>query len=143
MAFISNFYNLGGYLKINRFSFKIEDESQPGLKESSTWYGLGIIKRLYIRSFFFDFKFGLTNHHDKLTTPFSEQLRLGYELGLTFSKNILDQNSIFFAANYNYENVKIPYYVTSNYSRHQRYLAGKSFNTGGYLFYIGISICLF
>ncbi|MHB2154394.1 hypothetical protein ACX8XN_08345 [Calditrichota bacterium GD2] len=139
---LTNFHNLGAYFKINRFSVSIEDKIQTKLKETSIWYDIGIMKRLYLRLLYIDFKSGLTIHNDNLSLPFSDALHYGYEFAISIGKIISDRVSVFIEFDYNYENRDIPYYVNEQYSRRQIYLSGKNFSTGGYILQTGLSLSL-
>ncbi len=139
---LSNFHNFGAYFKINRFSVSIEDKIQNNLKETSIWYNIGIMKRLYLRLLYIDFKSGLTIHNDNLSLPFTDALHYGYEIAISIGKIISDRVSVFIEFDYNYENRDIPYYVNDQYSRRQIYLSGKNFSTGGYILKTGLSLSL-
>ena len=139
---LTNFHNLGAYFKINRYSINIEDKIQTGLKETSLWYDMGIMKRLYLRLLYIDFKSGLTIHNDNLSLPFTDGLHYGYEFVISIGKIISDRISAFVEFNYNYENRDIPNYITERYSRRQVYLSGKNFSTGGYILQTGLSLSL-
>ena len=139
---LTNFHNLGAYFEFNRFSVNIEDNIQTDLKETGTWYDIGIMKRIYLKLFYIDLKSGLTIHNDNLSLPSSDALHYGYEFAVSIGKIISDRISVFLELDYNYENRDIPYYVTEQYSRRQVYLSGKNFSTGGYILQTGLSVSL-
>lgn len=142
LAIITSFHKLGLYLGVNRFSVKIQDAHQPDLTESAALYKIGIIKRYSIGKISLDTKIGLTKRNDDLDAPGSNNSNFGFELGLVLEKHIYGRFASFIEADYNYTHIKIPEYVTYKYSRRQYYLSGKSINTGGYSFNMGVSILL-
>jgi len=141
LIIITNFYNYGVYLGLNKYSIKIKDDIQGDLDESTILYKFGILKRFQICLITIDAKLGLMKRIDDLLT-LSNEARLGFEFGFVLERNIYKRLSLFSEINYNYEHIKIPYYVNCVYTRHQEYLAGQNFTCGGYFFNIGLSILL-
>jgi len=137
---------IGSYLKIQRYSFKVHDQllQSDYEKISATWCTLGIVKSISVQRFYFLAKLGLTYHLDKLSFSESEdKSRIGFQPGLVIKSNISKKIKFFIEISYEYESMSVPMYMTYQYSRHQRYLAGKKFQTGGILIQSGISFSVY
>ena len=143
LSLITSFHRLGIYFGLNQFSIKINDENQTDIEESGTLYKFGILKRFEFKHISLDAKIGMTIRDDKLIFPDSDESRIGFDTGFVIEKKIYRRISAFVEANYNYEKIEIPEYVTVVYSRHQKYLSGKSIVVGGYYLTIGMGILLY
>lgn len=135
----------GVFLKYLRYSFKVSDELLlSGEKDiDGSWLMIGIQKDIPISKYILFGRIGLTIHNDDLAFADSDDKRVGtyYSLGVKY--RISNYFKFFCETAYVYESLSVPMYVHIRYSRHQAYLAGKSFQTGGLLIQTGISFSLF
>ena len=83
-------------------------------------------------------RLGAAKHKDDLDS-FGGKDRLGVNAGLLLQQSIGKKLSLNTELMYDSENVTVANYVNCCYSRHQAYLAGKSFDTGGLSILAGIS----
>ena len=142
---VTDWYTLGMYLKFQGYSFKIVEKfGERSYVEhiDGIWYTFGIEKFISISPFSLYGRLGTTFHSDNLAFPDSDDVRFGFQSGLGIESNITKRVKLFLEIDYEYETLSVPYYMTYYYSRHQAYLAGENFQTGGVLIQTGVSFSL-
>ena len=134
----------GSFFKVQRNSFKVfEPRIDPIQQEIDiTWLTFGIINNTNIQNINVLTKIGLTYHWDNLELSYDET-RLGIQSSLAMNMDITTKIKYFIEIGYEYETLSIPFYLNSIPSRHQYYLAGKEFQTGGFLLQTGVSFSVY
>lgn len=136
------FNKYGLYFNFINYSFDVQEDYFVE-KIKTTWFTIGL-EKIFLANKYSNLygRLGGTLHVDDLAISESNLSRIGIQPG--FGGNIYINNTLIFFIefNYEYELLKIPIYVTTNYSRHNEFLSGKSFQTGGAIFKIGLSYSL-
>lgn len=130
----------GLFVKVQGYSFVVTDHFPTSeLRMKGKWTVLGLQKDFHIRPCNLFFRLGLSFHQDDLKFADTKDNRVGSFYSLGFEVHLSKHFSAFIEGAYVHERLKIPYYVTFMYSRHQAFLAGKDLQTGGVLLHAGIS----
>jgi hypothetical protein len=133
------FYNLGMFFKIQSYTLDIyESVYERDITESAIWYTGGIMKEIDFEGVSLFSKVGISYHSDELALIKTENSRWGFQIGAGMKRKISETVRFFLEANFDYEKLTIPDYRTFAYSRHNAFLSGQNFNTGGILFLLGV-----
>ncbi len=135
MAAVSN--NIGAYIRFQRFSFNVADPYGDEYVRGH-WFTLGLEKAFPLEFVYPYGRLGITLHYDTYDL-FVKNLRFGLHscLGLRFT--VTERTKPFAEVGYEYARLSIPDYVELDYTRHQAYLAGEDFQSGGIMMNAGIS----
>ncbi len=142
---VTDWYGLGMYLKFQRYSFEVVDrfgERSRIEHVNGSWYTLGIEKFVSMSRFSLYGRLGTTFHSDNLALVGSDDARFGCQPGLGIEWKVTNRTRLSLEVDYEYETLSVPNYVTFDYSRHQAYLAGENFQTGGALIQAGVVFSL-
>ncbi len=120
----------GIYFQLLRYEFRVDDP-QGSFSVSSIWYTLGIEKNFRLFNHDFYGRLGLTYHSDELLEFNSESPRIGVQTVFGYNFQLSPKLQLSLEIGYEFESVKVSKYITELYDRHQYYLSGRRFQTGG------------
>ena len=137
-----NKLNVGLFVQYVRHDFTVRDEfAMYGRAEiNGSRLTFGLQKDVPVKKTVFYGRLGMTKYYDHLAFSISDDDRMGYHAGLGFVYTLSNDFQAFIETAYDYERLSLPYYVNCAYTRHQAYLAGKTFDTGGLFIQSGLSV---
>lgn len=136
---ITDYHGLGLYIGVNRVKHRITDELQTDYDERMTTVCCGFLKRTGDDLLSADIKAGMSIQTGDLFMPGKDTAVFGYEFGLTLNVPVSGPLTVSGGMAYSRTRVTIPAYMTTVYSRHQYYLSGRQFTTGGFSLMMGFS----
>lgn len=140
--FLTGYSGFGAYLDYKKYSVDITDEDQTGSsswQESSTIISLGLVKNIPVLLFNINLRLGVSAHSDDLALE-EDKMRIGYSAGIELQREFSDRLGLSLELEYDHNNLSVSDYTTFAYSRHNRYLSGREFSTGGLFFSAGFYI---
>jgi hypothetical protein len=132
----------GIYFQLLRYKFQVDDP-QGSFSVSSMWYTLGLEKNFTLFNNNFYGRLGLTYHSDELLEFNSESPRIGIQTVFGYNFPLSPKLQLFLEIGYEFESVKENKYITELYDRHQYYLSGRRFQTGGVFISTGLGFCIY
>lgn len=127
----------GLFLKYVKAKIHVYDENyyHPHIEFSNSIFIIGLQRNIKTNCY----RVGISKHFDNLGDASDNDNRIGFFISLgryyRINKNII----YFIDAEFEFEDLHVPNYCAYSYSRHQAYLAGKKFNTGGISLDMGLS----
>jgi hypothetical protein len=139
-----NKLNMGLFAQYVRYDFDVVDEmAMSGREEiSGSRLTVGLQKGIRLKKNMLYGRLGLTKYYDDLAFALYDDHRIGVHAGLGFMFRLSDDFQAFVETSYEYEELSVPMYMTYTYTRHQMYLAGHTFDTGGLFFQVGLSLSI-
>lgn len=136
-------YKTGIYFQYYKYSFDIQDRilTQNFLKEKGEWFSFGVIKKQNYQFLSVYEKIGIQFLEDKLALG-NNNRRKGIQFGIGMQKKLIGPFFVTFNILCTYNKLSVPEYQTFAYSRHQSFLSGKNFNTGGLQIQFGVQFQL-
>ncbi|MEJ2628552.1 MAG: hypothetical protein P8078_08355, partial [bacterium] len=133
----------GIYFQLLRYEFLVDDP-QESFSVSSIWYTLGIEKNFILFGHNFYGRLGLTYHSDELLEFNSESPRIGIQTVFGYNFQLSPKLQLSLEMGYEFESVKeSDYLIESPYDRHQYYLSGRRFQTGGIFISTGLGFRIY
>ena len=139
-----NKLNVGVFVQYMRRDFTVRDQfAMYGREEiNGSRLSFGVQKDIPMKKNIFYGRLGMTKYYDHLAFAISDDNRIGYHAGLGFVYKLSADFQAFIETSYDYEKLSVPMYMTYTYTRHQAYLAGKTFDTGGVCIQSGLSVSI-
>ena len=132
----------GIYFQLMKYKFQIDDPHEL-ISVSTIWLTLGIEKNFKLFNHVFYGRLGLTYHSDDLLRFHSDYHRIGMQTVFGHKMQLSQNLQIFLEIGYEFENIKESEYITELYDRHQYFLSGRSFQTGGVFITTGFGFQIF
>ena len=136
--------NMGLFVQYLRYDFDVVDEFEMSGREDivGSRLTIGLQKDVRLKKNMLYGRLGLTKYYDNLAFAISDDKRIGFHAGLGFVYKLSNDFQAFIETSYDYERLSVPMYMTYTYTRHQAYLAGKTFDTGGLFIQSGLSFSI-
>ena len=142
--FINKKLNLGGFLSYTQYHFKVDDPSAFSGTEDirGSLLSVGVQKSIVFKTVTTWGRIGLSKHFDDLEGFNEDDNRIGFYIGLGLDYNLTDSFGFFIEVMHEFERLSVPEYVNCTYSRHQTFLSGRTFSTGGLFVQSGLIITI-
>jgi len=137
-----NKLNMGLFVQYLRYDFDVVDKLEMSGREeiAGSRLTIGLQKDIRLKKNMLYGRLGLTKYYDDLAFAVSDDNRIGFHAGVGFNFRMSHYVSAFVETSYDNERLTVPDYRNSTYTRHQVYLSGKTFETGGISLQAGVSI---
>ncbi len=142
--FINRKLNWGVFLSYTQYHFEADDPSVLSGTEDirGSLLSFGVQKSIVLKPVTVWGRIGMSKHFDDLEVSNEDDNRIGLCFGLGLDYNLTRRCGVFSEVMYGFERLSVPEYVNCDYSRHQAFLSGKTFNTGGLFIKSGFMITL-